>query len=108
MKYICPYDIYYYSERYDKHVTVFKGYESDGASGAIDVWSHSWWVHDLLCERGTWNDGTPVTNWQASTVLSDILLAEGRCIRARYWWLFTWLFGCKKARKNGMFPWSEP
>ena len=95
--------VYYYSERFKKDVHVPIGYMSDGASGAFDIDSLSWWVHDFLCESGRWSDGTPVTNWQASSVLSDILKSEGRWARSRYWFLATFLFGCKKARQNGMW-----
>ena len=101
-KYICPYTIYYTSPRFNKTVTVLKGYKSDGATGAMDIWSESWWVHDVLCARGTWDDGTPVTNWQASQVLQDILKQEGRWFRSKYWFWATWLFGGGKARDNGM------
>ncbi len=90
----------YYSERYDKHVIVPTGYPSDGATGAIDIDSDGWWVHDKLCDTGTWEDGTPCTNFQASTVLSDILRSEGRWARAIYWWPFTYLFGGGKCRDN--------
>lgn len=100
--YLCPKTIIYNSPRYGKTVSVPEGYESDGATGAIDIWSEGWWVHDRLCERGTWDDGTMCNNWQASTVLSDILRSEGRWIRAIYWWPATWLFGGGKARDNGM------
>lgn len=99
-KYNCPYTINYYSERYGKSVTVTKGYPSDGATGALDIWSEGWWVHDVLCDRGTWDDGTPCTNWQASTILSDILKAEGRKYRAIYWKYMTFLFGGGKCRQN--------
>ena len=102
-KYILPYDIDYTSPRYGKSIYVEAGYLSDGATGAFDIWSESWWVHDKLCDDGAWDDGTPITNWQASTVLSDILKSEGRWARARYWFAFTWLFGCENARKNGMW-----
>ena len=101
--YRLPKTIVYYSKRYDKYVTVPEGYLSDGATGAIDIWSEGWWVHDVLCDRGTWDDGTPVNNWQASQVLQDILKAEGRWARARYWFWATWAFGGGEARKNGMF-----
>jgi hypothetical protein len=101
-KYRLPYRIDYYSKRYDKRVVVPMGYRSDGATGAFDIWSEGWWVHDMLCERGTWEDGTLVNNWQASQVLQDILKSEGRWARARYWFWATWMFGGGKARKNGM------
>lgn len=99
-KYTLKYPIFYRSERYQKNVFVPKGYKSDGATGAMDIWSEGWWVHDRLCDTGKWEDGTPCTNWQASTVLSDILKSEGRWVRARYWFLATLLFGGGKCREN--------
>ncbi len=102
-------DIYYYSHRYNRYVTIKKGTIRDGASGAFDIRSLSWWVHDELCDRGTWDrsfgqeKASPVTNWQASCVLSDILYNEGRWFRARSWLIATFALGCKNARKHGMF-----
>lgn len=93
----------YYSSRYDKFVLVPQGFVSDGATGAFDINSKSWWVHDVLCEEGTWRDGTSCNNWQASMVLHDILAMEGRWFRARSWFIATWLFGGGKARENGMY-----
>ena len=95
--------INYHSKRYEKYVSADKGYASDGATGALDIRSLGWWVHDVLCDRGAWDDGEPVSNWQASTVLSDILREEGRHFRAAYWWPMTFLFGGGKARENGLF-----
>lgn len=90
--------------RYDgKTVTVDIWTRSDGATGAMDIISESWWVHDKVCETGLFDDGTKCTNVQASTILSDILKAEGRWFRARYWFAFTLAFGGGKARDNGMF-----
>ena len=103
MKYINPQQIDYHSKRYAKSVTVEKGYVSDGASGAVDIWSTGWWVHDVLCDTGKFNDGTLCNNWQASMILSDILKSEGRWFRSRTWFIATWLFGGGKARANGMF-----
>lgn len=100
--YLCPQDIVYYSKRYNKHVVVPRDYPSDGATGARDIDSKSWWVHDKLCDDGCWQDGTPINNWECSQVLQDILLSEGRWARARYWFWSTWLFGGGKARENGM------
>lgn len=113
----CPANIWYYSERYSKWVHVPYDYPSDGATGAADVDSKGWWVHDMLCDSGTWLDRTPCTNWQASTVLSDIMKQEAsdywqeknkwkavkRYTRSLCWWPATWLFGGGKARDNGMF-----
>lgn len=101
--YVLDHEIKYYSPRYKKTVTVTVGYKSDGATGAYDIFSEAWWVHDVLCDRGTWDDGTPLTNWQASMVLSDILWKEGQWLRAVYWFFATFLLGGGKARENGMF-----
>lgn len=82
--------ITYKSPRYGKWVTVPRGYVSDGASGpAEDIVSEAWWVHDVLCSRGTFDDDTPCSNRQASLVLYDILKSEGRWFRCRSWFLGT-------------------
>lgn len=102
-KYYCPVKIVYRDDKTGHYVTVPKGYPSDGASGpAIDIWSRSWWVHDVLCDRGTWDDGTPVTPWTASRVLADILKAEKRLWRAWRWRWATFLFGPRKLGVVGM------
>lgn len=100
--YKCLITIEYYSPRYDKWIIVPKGYESDGATGASDIYSYGWWVHDVLCKRGTFEDSTPCNNLQASTIIYDILKSEGRWFRARTWFIATYLFGGGKARENGM------
>lgn len=100
--YILNEEIVYYSSRYDKTVTVPAGMVSDGATGAMDITSRGWWVHDRLCNTGKWDDGTKLTNWQCSQVLQDILAEEGRWVRSKYWFWFTWAFGGGCARKNGM------
>jgi len=97
----------YYSVRYDKHVQLMVGDRSDGATGAFDIQSLSWWVHDKLCITGQWEDGTKLTNWQCSRVLSDILWDEGRYFRSGYWLFATFFMGGGKARDNGMFKLKE-
>lgn len=96
-------NLVYYSPRYKKYVTVPDGYPSDGATGARDIASDSWWVHDKLCDTGLFDDGTSCNNMQASLILYDILKSEGRWFRARTWLTMTWLIGGGKARKNGMW-----
>jgi len=95
--------IVYYSPRYMKTITVSKGRDSDGATGAFDVVSCGWWVHDELCKKGCWDDGTKLSNWQCSQVLQDILESEGRRLQGLYWFWFTLALGGGEARKNGMF-----
>ena len=96
-------DYEYVSPRYGKQVVCPAGMESDGATGAFDIYSAAWWVHDNLCETAEWSDGTPVNAFQAATVLGDILVSEGRVWRGIYWWWATYLLGCKKPRENGWF-----
>lgn len=96
--YTLKYDITYKSKRYDKVVSVPKGYKSDGATGAIDIASEAWWVHDKLCDTGLFDDGTLCSNKKASTILSDILRKEGRKYRAFYWHWSTLWFGGGKCR----------
>ena len=103
VKYLCPKRIYYRSKRYNKVVIVEKGYPSDGATGAVDVDSRAWWVHDKLCDTGVFEDGTKCKNWQASMILGDILQEDGFYFRRFRWILPTFLFGGGKARENGMF-----
>ena len=101
--YVYDETVTYYSYRYNRRKTIEKGECLDGATGAMDIKSLSWGIHDMLCKDGTWDNGDPVTNWQASCVLSDILSDEGRWFRARTWLWATFLMGCKKAREVGMF-----
>jgi len=92
-----------YKSRYGKLVLVEKGERSDGATGAWDIISMAWWVHDQLCNTGKFADGSLCTNLQASTILSDILKTEGRWFRARSWFITTLALGGGKARDNGIF-----
>jgi hypothetical protein len=84
-------DVEYYSTRYGHWVKLEKGYESDGATGAFDIKSSAWLIHDKLCEDMAWFDGTPCTRWQGSMVCSDILESEGRWFRKESWKYATYL-----------------
>ena len=90
----------YRSERYGLDVIINKGQIRDGATGAFDLESLAWWVHDQLCADGVWADGTDVTQEQAAQVLSDILDEEGRWFRRYTWKWATYFLGCHKAREN--------
>ena len=96
-------EIIYYSKRYNKVIKCDIGMRSDGATGARDIKTRGWWVHDQLCDTGTFKDGTKCTNLQASTILYDILRSEGYWFRARTWFITTLSFGGGKARRNGIF-----
>lgn len=93
----------YYSPRYDKTVTVEAGMLSDGATGAFDIRGSGWWFHDQLCNTGRWDDGSKVSNIQASKVLKGVLKDEGFWLRDWWWMTMTFLFGGGEARENGMF-----
>lgn len=102
-QYLVTKDIVYYSTRYNKYVTAKAGEVLDGATGALDIESFGWPIHDVLCKYGKFDDDTLCTNLQASLILSDILKEEGRYIRSLTWLGATWLLGGGKARDNGMF-----
>ena len=109
--YVCTKEFVYYSNRYNRYITIEAGFPSDGATGAKDVgWiaydrykrTAAWFVHDKVCDTGKWDDGTLIDNWTASTVIGDILWADGYKIRSIIWWWMTYLFGGGAARENGM------
>ena len=101
--YYNPKKFTYYSYKYSRCVTVPYRFPSDGATGALDISSKGWWVHDVLCATGTFDDKTKCSNWQASMILRDILNSEGRWFRKYSWFIMTFLFGGGKCRENGMF-----
>jgi len=101
--YICTERYEWKSARYGKKVVIEEGDDSDGASGAFDIYSSAWFIHDNLCDNAVWNDGTPCTAWMAAQTIGDVLSQEGRWARARYWRWMTFIFGCKKTRSNGWF-----
>ena len=102
MKYINPTKFTYYSKRFNRYVTVEKGFPSDGATGAWDIKSQAWWVHDVLCVKWAWDDGTKCSNWQASWVLRDILKSEGRWFRCNSWFIATLLYGYVRVFKQSL------
>ena len=95
-------DFIYYSPRYLEVVIVKKGLY-DGATGAMDITTKAWWVHDQICKDPYFRSGKPITAWQASCILHDVLNDEGRWFRKYSWQYSTFLFGCKLAKKNGWF-----
>lgn len=96
-------NIAYFSEKYQEWIGCEKGDRSDGATFAKDLNSFSWLFHDELCNDGTFEDGTPCNNWQASSVVYEILDIEGYWFRKRSWAVGTWIGGGGKARDNGLF-----
>lgn len=130
MKYILDEDYVFKSKLFNREHILKKGMKSDGATGAIDLgaidlggWSWiipilkririftkylnkkrtaAWWVHDDFCNTGQWSDGTPITNFIASTIVAVILYKDGYWLESYLWWFATFLFGGGQARKNGL------
>ena len=102
-RYLCPREIRYWSPRYRRWITVARAYPSAGATGARDIDSRAWWVHDRLCDWPEFDDGSPCTNWQASMILGDILAEDGHWFRRVTWPAATWLFGGGRCREVGMW-----
>jgi len=92
--YFCPIDLIYHKD--GKAFTTPKGYPSDGASGAIDIYSYSWFAHDRACDVGAWDDGSPMTPKEASEMIAWYLKKEGRSFRSWYWKHATHKLGPKK------------
>jgi hypothetical protein len=107
MKYMLLKDQFYWSKRYWKGIKAPSGFRWDGATGAKDLIKPSLF-HDILCNNACWEDGTPLTNWQASQVLKDILSAEGYSVRAYTWRWATFLLGGWgiKKRSGWFFSWK--
>ena len=84
--------IFWQSRRYGRVITVEAGFRSDGASGpARDIESRAWFIHDKACTTWTWDDGTPISLWQSSMILKDVLSEEGHVWIAPLWAGATWL-----------------
>ena len=93
-------DVIYYSERY-KGTILAKAGIYDGATGAVDILSLAWVIHDQICNEPFFSDGRKITAWMAASILSDILKQEKRWFRSFTWKYMTFFLGCNKTRKNG-------
>ena len=109
MKFMLLRDQAYWSKRYKKFIKAAAGFKYNGADWVTDLeedgeMSRGPLFHDVLIVKAVWEDGSPVSNWQASKVLKDILSAEGHRLRKRTWFVMTFLFGGSNLkRKNGWF-----
>jgi hypothetical protein len=109
MKFMTLRECSYHSPRYNRWIVAHQGFFWNGADWVDDLedegtMSSAPMYHDVLCRYAIWDDGTPVSNWQASRVLRDILSAEGRSVRKRTWFWFTFLLGGNKIkRENSWF-----
>ena len=114
MKYKAKEAGFYYSPRFKKTISWSAGYESDGATYAPDLSWLAFFAHDRACERGTWDDGTEITNKEASQMYSDILGEKGKenpykigpfkyeryKVRKKFRKYMTYWFGGKKLKKQ--------
>ena len=82
-------DYWKYFPKYKKWLHLPDKFVSDGATWAPDIDSDGWWWHDLVCRKPVWADGSPVSDKQASYVLSYTMEQEGYTIRSSVWGLFT-------------------
>ena len=85
--------IEYFSERYEKWVVVEVGFVSDGATGAADLTTRAWWLHDKVCVTKKFADGSRCNRWQGSMILSDTLWEDGYRPQAILWFVPTLLGG---------------
>lgn len=67
----------------------------------------AWYVHDAFCNDPYWDDGRPVSNFIASTILSCILYTDGYKVEAILWWFGTFFFGGKKIKKEVGWIWTS-
>lgn len=97
--YFCPVKLVY--EAHGHTFTTPKGYPSDGATGAIDIYSMGWFAHDRACDVGEWDDGWPMHPSEASEMLGWYLKQEGRHIRDGLWKRMTFWFGPRELGETG-------
>ena len=100
--YFCPIELIY--RKGSKTFTTPKGYPADGATGAMDIYSYSWFAHDRACDHGKWDDGSMMTPKEASAILAWYLKREKRTWRTRVWKRMTLWFGPKRLGLKGECP----
>lgn len=90
--------------------TMKRGMRSDLATNALDIDTESEFTHDAFCEWPHWDDGTAITNWQASREFREILIRNGHW-KSRAWirHFGTFLFGGKRIKKQvgWLIPWRS-
>lgn len=77
---------------------------SDGATHARDLCAEAFFTHDEFCLDPFWDDGTPISNWEASREYRKILKRNGHPMDGMVRHYFTFVFGGKRIKKmNGWF-----
>jgi len=80
--------------------TIHQGFQSDGATCAQDLCPEAFFLHDTFCRYPYWDDGTPITNWQASREYRKILKRYGFPMRGMIRHYATFLFGGHRIKKT--------
>lgn len=60
----------------------------------------AWLLHDGFCDDPYWDDGTPISNFLASVIISAILYQDGYKVESILWFFATFLFGGKEIKKQ--------
>ena len=101
MKYEMLVDMFHRGS-HGKVKTIPKGRQSDGATNAQDLCPEAFFTHDEFCIDPFWDDGRPVTNWEASREYRKVLKRNGHSMRGMVRHYATFLFGGKRIKKlNG-------
>ena len=77
-----------------------KGRQSDGATCAIDLDPEAFFTHDEFCIDPYWDDGSPISNWEASSEYRKILKRNGHSVRGLVRHYATFLFGGGRIKKT--------
>jgi len=80
--------------------TIPLGRKSDGATFAKDLCAEAFFTHDEFCIDPFWDDGTPITNWQASREYRKILKRYGYSMRGCVRHYATFIFGGGRIKKQ--------
>lgn len=131
MRYEWLKDERFYIPLFNRHITIKAGDKSDGATFARDLgakengwrklWALfvtlviykvfrqlcnkltlAWWLHDILCYDGCFDDGYRISNFVCSMVVSIQLHKDGYKVESYAWFFATFIGGGGEARKNGM------
>ncbi len=86
--------------KHNKVKTVPQGRQSDGATGVRDLCPEAFFTHDEFCIDPYWDDGTPITNWEASREYRKILKRYGHKIRGWVRHYGTFLLGGWRVKKQ--------
>lgn len=137
MKYILDEDYVVYLPLFNRSKTLKKGMMSDGATGVRDLGMGPWWIklivallskiyqwfpkgktdawylHDGFCQKDEFctgpyfDDGFPVTNFVASTILATRLHRDKYWIESYTWWLGTLVGGGKYIKQEVGWFWIK-